>query len=274
MTAQESLAPVSVVMPCYRCSLTIGRAFASIVQQTVKPAEVILVDDASGDDTWVVLTKLATDYPGWVRLIQLETNRGAASARNAGWAAARQPLIAFLDADDAWHPEKIEIQYSYMKCHPDVALCGHQHKVLTRTDVKLDWSLKQGSEKSIRKWQLLLKNRFITPSVMLRSNIQHRFFEGRRHMEDRLLWLEILFDGAKIVQLEVELAATYKMPYGMAGLSSNLWLMARSDIDNYRVLHAKGRLSLLSVYALMVFSVLKFMRRLALVRFWRTTGKK
>ena len=60
MTSQESMAPVSVVIPCYRCSLTIGRALASIAQQSMKPVEVILVDDASGDDTWVVLTKLAT----------------------------------------------------------------------------------------------------------------------------------------------------------------------------------------------------------------------
>ena len=107
MSLQESLAPVSVVIPCYRCSLTIRRALASIAQQSLKPAEVILVDDASGDGTLAVLKELASSYPNWMRLIALETNRGAASARNEGWAAASQPFIAFLDADDTWHREKI-----------------------------------------------------------------------------------------------------------------------------------------------------------------------
>ena len=208
MTSQESMAPVSVVIPCYRCSLTIGRALASIAQQSMKPVEVILVDDASGDDTWVVLTKLATAYPVWVRLIQLETNLGAASARNAGWAAASQPFIAFLDADDSWHPEKIAIQYDYMKRHPEVVLSGHRHRVLARMDAKPEWALLQGPTKFIDKWPLLLGNPFITPSAMLRTDIPQRFAEGRRYMEDHLLWLEIVCDGAKIVRLDVDLAIT------------------------------------------------------------------
>ncbi len=269
MTSQESLAPVSVVIPCYRCSLTIGRALASIAQQSMKPIEVILVDDASGDDTWVVLTKLATAHSGWVRLIQLETNRGAASARNAGWAAASQPFIAFLDADDSWHPEKIAIQYDYMKRHPEVVLSGHRHRVLARMDAKPEWALLQGPTKFIDKWPLLLGNPFITPSAMLRTDIPQRFAEGRRYMEDHLLWLEIVCDGAEVVRLDVDLAATYKPPYGMAGLSSNLWQMARSDLDNYRVLRRSNRLSFLSAYFLMAFSVLKFVRRLGLVMVWR-----
>ncbi len=273
MRARQQLAPVSVVIPCFRCGSTIRRALASVLQQSSKPAEVILVDDASGDDTWALLSELERAYPGWVRLLQMESNQGAASARNAGWAAASQPYIAFLDADDAWHPRKIEIQCDYMMQHPDVVLCGHRHRVLTRAEATPDWTLEPGPENMIRKWQLLLENRFVTPSVMLKAGIGQRFAEGRRHMEDRLLWLEIICDGAAVVCLELELAATYKMPYGMAGLSSNLWQMARFDIDNYRVLHGTGRLSLLSAAALMVFSLLKFARRLAQVMIWRVAGK-
>ena len=273
MSLQESLAPVSVVIPCYRCSLTIRRALASIAQQSLKPAEVILVDDASGDGTLAVLKELASSYPNWMRLIALETNRGAASARNEGWAAASQPFIAFLDADDTWHREKIAIQYDYMKLHPDVVLSGHRHRVLTRPTAKPDWTLSKGAAKAIHKWQLLLENQFVTPSVMLRSDVPQRFTEGRRYMEDRLLWLEMVCDGAMVVQLDLDLAATYKLPYGSAGLSSNLWQMARSDIDNYSVLRRSGRLSFLSACALMVFSILKFARRLGLVILWWMTGR-
>ena len=99
---------VSVVIPCFRCTGTIERAVASVAAQTRRPAEVILVDDASGDDTQKLLQKLSQHFePGWIKLVFLEQNVGAASARNAGWDQATQTYVAFLDADDAWHPKKI-----------------------------------------------------------------------------------------------------------------------------------------------------------------------
>ena len=88
-------------------------------------------------------------------------------------------------------------------------------------------------------------------------------------MEDRLLWLEVVCDGGRIDKLDIDLAATYKKPYGAGGLSSNLWEMTKSDVDNYRLLRARGSLSLLAAYALMVFSLLKFLRRLVKVILWR-----
>lgn len=269
MINEVAYAPVSVVIPCFRCATTIGRALASVVQQSKVPAEVILVDDASGDETWAALTALANAYPGWVKLLPLEVNQGAAAARNAGWEAATQEYIAFLDADDAWHSKKIEIQYEYMKSHPEVLLCAHGHRVLDGEDIALDWELPNGVAARIHKWQLLLASKFVTPSVMVRRDIKQRFCSGRRYMEDRLLWLEVVCDGGRIDKLDIDLAATYKKPYGSGGLSSNLWEMTKSDVDNYRLLRARGSLSLLAAYALMIFSLLKFLRRLVKVILWR-----
>jgi hypothetical protein len=70
------------------------------------------------------------------------------------------------------------------------------------------------------------------------------------------------------------LAATYKKPFGTAGLSSNMWQMTLADVDNYRVLHAAGRLSLWGTSFLMMFSILKFVRRLCILMFWRGRGDK
>ena len=67
-------APVSVVIPCFRSARTIGRALASIVQQSKMPAEVILVDDASGDETWAALTALGNASVSYTHLT-LPTNR-------------------------------------------------------------------------------------------------------------------------------------------------------------------------------------------------------
>lgn len=251
-----------MVIPCYRCTSTIDRAIASIAHQTKKPAEVILIEDASGDNTMAVLRKIEQAYPGWVRVLQSEENRGAASARNAGWAAASQPYVAFLDADDAWHPQKIEIQYAYMSASPEVVLCGHGHRVIKQADALPDWEIGEQKEKRIHKWELLLSNRFVTPSVMVRRDVEHRFVERQRYMEDHMLWLLLLCSGGSVVKLSAELAAIYKRPFGVTGLSAQIWSMERGDLGNYLRLHRAGCINGLQLGMLGLYSVLKHLRRL------------
>lgn len=257
-----TVAPVSAVIPCFRCSKTIARAVASIAHQTNKPAEVILVDDASGDGTLPVLKQLARKYPDWIKVLQLNENRGAASARNAGWDAASQPYIAFLDADDAWHPRKIEIQYAFMSAHPEVILCGHRHKVIEQTDALPDWGIGEWKEKRIHKWVLMLSNRFVTPSAMLRREIEYRFVERQRYMEDHMLWLLLACKEGGVVKLTAELAAIYKSPFGVTGLSAQVWSMERGDLGNYRRLYQAGCINGFQLGLLGIYSLLKYVRRL------------
>lgn len=258
----DDLMSVSVVIPCYRCAGTIERAFASVAAQTQRPAEVILVDDASGDGTRELLLKLSERYElGWIKLVFLDQNVGAASARNAGWAVATQTYVAFLDADDAWHPKKIEIQTAFMDAHPDVVLSGHGYRRLDQ-DRLPDWPvLTQDGVTPIGKWPLILSNKFVTPSVMLRRDVPHRFVEKQRYMEDHMLWLKIVCDGGRIVKLDADLAAIYKEPFGVAGLSAQVWLMERSDLGNYRRLHQKHCINSIQFAFLVIYSALKYVRR-------------
>ena len=255
-------APVSVIIPCYRCAGVIERAVESVIRQTLRPAELILVDDASGDDTWSVLQQLAQAYPGWVKVVQLSENRGAASARNAGWEAASQPYVAFLDADDAWHPQKIEIQYTYMSTHLEVILSGHAHRVIKQTDAIPDWEIGEWKEKRIHKWTLLLSNRFVTPSAMIRRDTEYRFVERQRHMEDHMLWLLLVYGEGGVVKLSAELAAIYKSPFGVKGLSAQFWSMERGDLGNYRRLYRADYINGLQLGLLAIYSMLKYVRRL------------
>ena len=264
MIKEGVCAPVSVVIPCFRCAGAIERALASVAQQSMRPSELILVDDASGDGTLAVLHALEAAYPGWVKVLQLEENRGAAGARNAGWAVASQPYIAFLDADDAWHPKKIEIQYAYMAAHPAVVLCGHGHRLLNQDDVLPDWAVAQCDAQRIHKWGMLLANKFVTPSVMVRRDVACRFVEKQRHMEDHMLWLQIICSGACVVKLSAELAAIYKGPFGVMGLSSQMWLMERGDLGNYRRLYRAKLINGFQLAALGIYSLLKYVRRLLL----------
>jgi glycosyltransferase involved in cell wall biosynthesis len=257
---------VSVVIPCYRCARTIERAIASVAAQTLRPAEVILVDDASGDETRDALRRLAQQFdPGWIKLVLLDHNVGAGSARNTGWAAASQPLIAFLDADDAWHFRKIEIQYGYMMTMPDVVLCGHGFRLL-KQGVLPYWNVAQGDAQTIGKWAMLRSNRFVTPSAMIRRDIGHRFIERQRYMEDHMLWLRVVCSGKRVVKLPTDLAAIYKDPFGVTGLSSRLWLMERSDLGNYRRLYRDGCISWPQLALLVAYSMLKFVRRLVIMQ--------
>ena len=257
-----SSVPVSVIIPCFRCAGTIERAITSVAAQTKSPAELILVDDASGDNTRSVLITFLERYsPGWVKLVLLDQNVGAASARNAGWAAASQPFIAFLDADDAWHARKIEIQYAYMQDHPDVVLSGHGYRLLKQGE-RPNWEVRNGPASSIGKWHMIMSNRFVTPSVMLRRDVAHRFVERQRYMEDHMLWLRIVCGGARVVKLSEDLAAIYKDPFGVTGLSSRVWLMERSDLGNYHRLYKDRSINAAQFVPLVVYSMLKYLRRL------------
>jgi glycosyltransferase involved in cell wall biosynthesis len=103
---EDGAAPVSVVVPCYRCADTIGASVASIAAQTLLPAEVLLVDDCSGDGTLEALHGVASQHrAGWVKVLTSPRN---GDHRRRAILAGRTPqeYIAFLDADDTGHPPR------------------------------------------------------------------------------------------------------------------------------------------------------------------------
>lgn len=99
---------VSVVIPAWNAAETIAETLLSVRSQSHSALEIIIVDDGSTDETCMLVQQQAATDPR-VRLIQ-QPNGGVARARNTGWRAARGDLIAFIDADDLWSPQKIERQ--------------------------------------------------------------------------------------------------------------------------------------------------------------------
>jgi len=262
------MAPITVIVPCYRCGATIRRAIESIARQTLIPAEVILVDDASDDGTIDLLNQLREMYRnGWIRVLRSARNAGPSAARNAAWNAASQPYIAFLDADDSWHPRKIEIQYQWMSTHPHVALAGHKYSLKRGLSPPEPITPGMVAAISFSRGELLLSNRFWTSTVMLRSSISDRFEEAKRHSEDFLLWLEICFQGHEHVSLSGELTYLHKAPYGEGGLSKDLVRMARGELDTYRRIYRKGYITGVEYGFLQGWSQLKYVRRIALTAF-------
>ncbi len=253
--------PASVIVPCYRCAATIERAIDSVASQTARPAEVILVDDASGDDTLAALLRLQQRYGfDWIKVIEKEDNGGPSVARNAGWDVASQTYIAFLDADDSWHPRKIELQYGWMAAHPEVALTGHAVMVL-RTNTKKPEVLDTLAVSPVSAKQLLLANRFPTASVMCKRQLPLRFDPYKRYSEDYLLWLTLIHRKYVAYRSDAVLAYFHKAPFGEGGLSGQLWAMECGELDTYRKLYNDKLLSALSLAAISTYSLIKFARR-------------
>lgn len=260
MTSNTLKADVSVVIPCYQCANTITRCVESVLAQSLMPKEIILVDDKSNDATLVKLKQIQTNYNASISILihQQPVNRGAASARNAGWEIANTQYIAFLDADDTWHPQKIETQYTWMVANQNVTLSCH---AISR-DNQLD--LSHHIFLPIKPIALLFKNKVLTSSVMLQRKIPLKFDPQQRLSEDYWLWLNLIFNRYQIFHSESTLTSAYKPAYGSAGLSEKLWPMQKAEIDNfYRLLKMKYigfALFLLAVS----FSMVKFSRRVVL----------
>jgi glycosyltransferase involved in cell wall biosynthesis len=110
---------ISVVIPAFNAGRFINRTIDSVLAQTYKDYEIIVVDDGSTDNT----AEIVKSYGSKVRYIH-QPNAGDGPARNTGLNAAKGTWIAFLDHDDEWLPEKLEVQMKLLSANPALRWCG------------------------------------------------------------------------------------------------------------------------------------------------------
>jgi glycosyltransferase involved in cell wall biosynthesis len=219
-------ASVSVIIPSYNCAAYIEEAIESVLIQSLRPVEVIVVDDGSTDNTVEVMQPFL-DHVEYLP----QSNQGVSVARNVGLARAQCEYVAFLDADDAWYSEKLELQIEFLTAHPNVAAVfsdfattGENGKVHYGCSVKkeypifdnygLDWtdifaereefasySATAGHDDRLLAafWgnafsSLYLGNFINTSSVLLKRDVLADvggFTPARRTQEDYELWLKV-----------------------------------------------------------------------------------
>ena len=123
---------ISVIIPTYNRKHTLQRAIDSVLAQTFKPFEIIIVDDGSKDGTkeW-----LLQNYPS-VQYIH-QPNNGVSSARNKGIQISQGSWIALLDSDDEWMPEKLEYQSRFLEMNRDSSFC-HTNEIWIRNGVRVN----------------------------------------------------------------------------------------------------------------------------------------
>jgi glycosyltransferase involved in cell wall biosynthesis len=127
---------VSVLIPTFNYGRFLGGAIASVLAQTFRDFEVIVIDDASDDDTGEVIQRFLTEP----RLRYYRTSHlGPSGARNLGLRYARAPLVAFLDADDLWLPRKLERQLKLLRANPEVGVVYTRRLVIDPDGRQLEY---------------------------------------------------------------------------------------------------------------------------------------
>lgn len=202
-------APVSVIIPTFNSAHFLEEALDSVLAQTVAPQEIIVVDDGSTDDTAARLQR----YAGRIHY-RYQRNQGVSAARNQGLDLATQEFVAFLDADDVWHPRKLEVQLAAFRFSPELGLLGTRAfswpaPEFPRLDGCVPCRLTPVS------WpQLVVKNRLCTSTIMVRRAVLEqagRFDTAIQGPEDRDLWLR-LTERAASANLELPLSGTREVP--------------------------------------------------------------
>ena len=227
MSKNENKYKISVVIPTLNRINTLQRALDSVINQTYKPAEIIVVDNGSSDGT---LKFLREQYP---KIKTLTENKiGVSSARNKGIKKSINQWIALLDSDDAWHPRKLEIQTSMLDSALKEYNLIHTDEIWFRNNKHIN-QMKKHKKQGGYIFERCLSLCCISPSsVLFKKNILDKvglFDESLPVCEDYDMWL-------KICSSEEVLFAQDKLTYKYGGhkdqLSKSYWGMDRFRIKS------------------------------------------
>lgn len=190
---------VSVIIPAFDVSLYISEALGSVLAQTYTDYEIIVINDGSSDS--VELERALEPFREHIVYLKQE-NRGAAAARNAGLYVARGEFVAFLDADDLWHPDFLASQMSFMEKHggsdlvyADARLFG-ESKLAGKTYMETTPSRGDVTFESL----ITARCNVITSGVVTRRQMvldAGLFDEGLLRAHDFDLWLRMVRNGAR-----------------------------------------------------------------------------
>ena len=208
-------ARVSVIIPCYRDATTLGRALASLQAQTKRADEVIVVDDCSPEGE--LIRQVIAGFPGTIYVRNAE-NLGLAGTRNRGLQEASGDIVAFLDADDEAHPQRIEWQLNFVT--PDSAVaCDVERVPMDGTSPPLffDWPPPVKTYRGIG--TVIYANRLTGASLMATTALLRTiggYDSSLRSCEDFDLWLRLLACGYRVQRLRRPLYIYHQNPAGLS----------------------------------------------------------
>lgn len=238
---------ISVVIPAYNAAKTIRQTLESCLQQSCQAHEIIVVDDCSDDGTLAIIR----EYPS-VKAITAEENQGPSYCRNLGWQIASGDIIAFLDADDTWHPKKLEIIRSTFTSNPKVYFLGHPY---TLGSFPASFAKAEPEQKPYT--SILLSNPFQSSCIAVRKDLKERFTPTMRYCEDQEFSLRVAYKYG-CYMLPTALTRLGRPQLTKGGASGNLWKMRKGELRTYSSIWRSNLLFGLAIPALWGFSLLKY----------------
>lgn len=255
---------VSVVIPVYNSENTIVEVLNSVKRQTALDSvmEIVIVNDGSVDMSEKKINEFSVNNPEMNIRYYYQNNSGVSAARNRGITEAKGDLIALLDSDDVWHPDKLEKQLKVFRENPEVVFLGTGH---------LDKPFKRKGRiiTELYKADLvdILWSFFpVTPSVMFRKYAIEKvglFDEKQRYCEDINYYLKFAvhynyyYLPEKLVDIDIG-----KEFHGEKGLTSNLKGMHSGEMKNLRELYQGKNISTILYVFFYVYFNAKYLRRI------------
>lgn len=189
---------IAVVIPVYNYARFVGDAIRSAEAQSLRPAEIIVVDDGSTDDTPAVLAACGDR----IRLVR-QPNAGLSAARNKGLFLTDQPWVAFLDADDTWDREFLAVLRARARQLPkDFAVVAAQAYKVDLAGSRLVKNYREPQvSREVPVADLILKTRFVADAVIARTEVLRTlggFDTALRSTEDRDMWIRVAGNGHRI----------------------------------------------------------------------------
>lgn len=242
---------ISVVIPVYNGANTLANAIESCLNQTIQPHEIIVVDDASSDNSKAVAEKYKQ-----VKLISLSVNSGPSTARNKGWDEATGELVAFLDSDDIWHPEKLGVINSVFEDYGHIQYLGHSYTLDDFAEIN-----KEALSVSHQTYfATILRNPYQPSCITVRKAISDRFDESYRYCEDHELSIRIAHKYATH-WLNLPLTKLGRPQLSEGGASGNKWKMRKGELRLYTSIYKHSLLYAVLIPFLWIYSFCKMAYR-------------
>ena len=193
---------VSIIVPMYNAEKFIGKTIESVLAQTYQNWEMLIMNDVSTDNSLAIVSMYAKKDER-IKIVNTEKNVGVVKGRNFLIVLASGKYIAFLDADDYWHNEKLEKQIKFMKEKNASISCTEYTRVKENEEKINDVIIKEEIS-----YNDMLKNNYLGCLTVIydAKKIGKRYFKELEKNEDYVLWLEIVKDVNTIYGLKENLA--------------------------------------------------------------------
>ncbi len=225
---------VTVIIPTYNYAEYVREAVESVIGQTYRPIEIIVVDDGSQDNTREELAGFIN--AGQIRYIY-QDNRGLAAARNTGLRSAGGEYISFLDSDDLIDEKKIEVQAGYLEQHPEYGVTFSDFRFFKGNDRSslIKPPVHHSGELTLRDF---IRGNFIpVHSTLVRQDLFKRagyFDESLRECEDSDLWIRAMIAGIRFFYIDKVLAYYRLHGRQMVGSPVRLYKTLIEVISRYK----------------------------------------